>query len=327
MKANIYITRKLPDEVVGRLQEHFHVSMWEEEDTTVPYEVLEKEIKQADGLFSMVTETIDENLLKQAEKLKVISTMAVGYNNIDIEAATKRNIVVTHTPGVLTETTADLTFALLMAASRRLIEASDYLRTGQWKTWSPLLLTGQDIYGSTLGIIGFGKIGQALARRAKGFNMNMLYYNRSRKVEAEKELGAVYTDMETLLKKSDFVCILTPLTDETKHLIDEKELGLMKKTAILINTARGEVVNEAALYTALKDGQISAAGLDVFQQEPISLDHPLLTLPNVVTLPHIGSASVKTRLAMAHLAAKQLIEGLQGKIPEHTVNPIVVKQC
>jgi len=325
MKAKVYITRKLPDEVVERLEEHFHVSMWEDEDTAVPYEILKEEIKEADGLFSTVTETIDENLLEQAEKLKVISTMAVGYNNIDIAAATKRNIMVAHTPGVLTETTADLTFALLMAASRRLIEASDYLRSGQWKTWSPLLLTGQDIYGATMGIIGFGNIGQALARRAKGFNMNVLYYNRSRKEEAEKELGAVFTDMETLLKESDFVCILTPLTEETKHLIDEKELGLMKKTAILINTARGEVVNEAALYTALKNGQILAAGLDVFQQEPISLDHPLLTLPNVVALPHIGSASVKTRLAMAHLAAKQLIEGLQGKIPQHPVNPMVFK--
>jgi len=325
MKAKVYITRKLPDEVVERLEEHFHVSMWEDEDTAVPYEILKEEIKEADGLFSTVTETIDENLLEQAEKLKVISTMAVGYNNIDIAAATKRNIMVAHTPGVLTETTADLTFALLMAASRRLIEASDYLRSGQWKTWSPLLLTGQDIYGATMGIIGFGNIGQALARRTKGFNMNVLYYNRSRKEEAEKELGAVFTDMETLLKESDFVCILTPLTEETKHLIDEKELGLMKKTAILINTARGEVVNEAALYTALKNGQILAAGLDVFQQEPISLDHPLLTLPNVVALPHIGSASVKTRLAMAHLAAKQLIEGLQGKIPQHPVNPMVFK--
>jgi len=325
MKAKVYITRKLPDEVVERLEEHFHVSMWEDEDTAVPYEILKEEIKEADGLFSTVTETIDENLLEQAEKLKVISTMAVGYNNIDIAAATKRNIMVAHTPGVLTETTADLTFALLMAASRRLIEASDYLRSGQWKTWSPLLLTGQDIYGATMGIIGFGNIGQALARRTKGFNMNVLYYNRSRKEEAEKELGAVFTDMETLLKESDFVCILTPLTEETKHLIDEKELGLMKKTAILINTARGEVVNEAALYTALKNGQILAAGLDVFQQEPISLDHPLLTLSNVVALPHIGSASVKTRLAMAHLAAKQLIEGLQGKIPQHPVNPMVFK--
>ncbi|WP_394236544.1 2-hydroxyacid dehydrogenase [Niallia oryzisoli] len=325
MNAKVYITRKLPDEVVERLEEHFHVSMWEDEDTAVPYEILKEEIKEADGLFSTVTETIDENLLEQAEKLKVISTMAVGYNNIDIAAATKRNIMVAHTPGVLTETTADLTFALLMAASRRLIEASDYLRSGQWKTWSPLLLTGQDIYGATMGIIGFGNIGQALARRAKGFNMNVLYYNRSRKEEAEKELGAVFTDMETLLKESDFVCILTPLTEETKHLIDEKELGLMKKTAILINTARGEVVNEAALYTALKNGQILAAGLDVFQQEPISLDHPLLTLSNVVALPHIGSASVKTRLAMAHLAAKQLIEGLQGKIPQHPVNPMVFK--
>ncbi|WP_071394072.1 2-hydroxyacid dehydrogenase [Bacillus tuaregi] len=323
MKARIYITRKLPDEVVRGLQEQFHVTMWEKVDIPVPYEILEKEIQHVDGLFSMLTETIDEKLLQKAKKLKVISTMAVGYNNIDIAAASKQRIMVTHTPGVLTETTADLTFALLMAAARRVIEASDYVRKGSWKTWSPMLLTGQDIYGSTLGIIGFGQIGQALARRAAGFNMKVLYYSRSRKEHAEKETGAIYTDLESLLKESDFVSVLTPLTAETKHIIDEKELALMKKTAILINTARGEVVNETALYQALQNGEILAAGLDVFQEEPISMDHPLLTLPNVVALPHIGSASVKTRLAMAHLAAQQLIDGLHGKRPENTVNPIV----
>ncbi|WP_102348887.1 2-hydroxyacid dehydrogenase [Bacillus sp. Marseille-P3661] len=325
MKQKIYITRKIPAEIVNKLSEQFYVSMWEEEDVPVPYDVLEKEIEDVDGLYCLLTDTIDANLMDKASNLKVISTMAVGYNNIDIQAATDRRIIVTNTPGVLTETTADLTFALLMATSRRLIEASDFLRNGKWKTWSPLLLSGQDIHGSTLGIIGLGSIGQAVARRAKGFNMNVLYYNRSRKLEAEKELGVQYVEKDQLLQESDFVVLLTPFTSETKHLIDAKELSLMKNTAILINTSRGEVVNEVALYESLKEGQIWAAGLDVFQQEPVPTDHPLLTLPNVVTLPHIGSASMQTRTAMAYLAADQLMDGLKGIAPKNTINPMVIK--
>jgi glyoxylate reductase len=325
MKPKIYITRKLPEEIIVMLEKYCHVTMWQEEEQPVPYEVLEQEIESVEALFCLLTDRIDVNLMDQASKLKVISTMAVGYNHIDIQAATDRKIIVTNTPGVLTETTADLTFALLMAASRRLVEASDFLRKGQWKTWSPMQLSGQDIFGATLGIIGFGNIGQAVARRAKGFNMDVLYYSRSRKEEAEKELGANYVDMETLLRESDFVCLLTPYTKETRYLIDKKELALMKKTAILINISRGEVVNETALYDALKTEQIWAAGLDVYEQEPVPLQHPLLTLPNVVTLPHIGSASVKTRMAMARLAAQQLIEGLQGGIPKNTVNPMGFK--
>ncbi|OLS41050.1 D-glycerate dehydrogenase [Bacillus sp. MRMR6] len=326
MKPKIYITRKLPDEIVAMLEEYCRVTMWQEEGQPVPYEILEREIESVDALFCLLTDRIDAKLIDKAKILKVISTMAVGYNHIDIQAATDQKIIVTNTPGVLTETTADLTFALLMAASRRLVEASDFLRKGQWKTWSPMQLSGQDIFGATLGIIGFGNIGQAVARRANGFNMNVIYYNRSRKEEAEKELGATYKDLETLLTESDFVCLLTPFTKETKHLIDRNEIALMKKTAILINTSRGEVVNEEALFDALKNEQIWAAGLDVFQQEPVPLQHPLLTLPNVVTLPHIGSASVKTRLAMARLAAQQLIEGLQGAMPENTVNPMAYKK-
>lgn len=325
MKPKIYITRKIPDQTVTWLSEQCHVSMWEEEDTPVPHDVLECEIKEVDGLYCMLTDKIDRTLLDKAKNLKVISTMAVGYNNIDIQAATDKGIVVAHTPGVLTETTADLTFALLMAAARRLCEASEFLRKGNWKTWSPMFMTGQDIYGATLGIVGLGSIGQAVARRAQGFNMNVLYYNRTRKPEAEKEIGVQFADMHTLLKESDFVCLLTPLTPETRNLIDHKELSLMKKTAVLINTARGEVVNEQALYQALKNGTIWAAGLDVFHHEPVPLDHPLLTLTNVVTLPHIGSASVNTRTAMAHLAARQLIEGLQGETPQNPANPEVLK--
>ncbi|MFC0274381.1 2-hydroxyacid dehydrogenase [Metabacillus herbersteinensis] len=323
MKPKVYITRKLPDEIVNKIKEVCEVSMWEKEDIPVPREVLEQEIKDVDGLYSLLTETIDEPLLEKAKNLKIVSNMAVGYNNIDVEAATKKGIMITNTPGVLTETTADLTFALLMATARRIVESSNYIREGKWETWSPMLLTGQDIYGSTLGIIGMGRIGEALAKRAAGFNMKLLYHNRSRKEELEQELGLSYTDMNSLLRESDFVCVLTPLTPETKNLIDYEQLALMKETAVLINTARGGVVNEEALYEALKNGEIWAAGLDVFEQEPISMENPLLSLPNVIAIPHIGSASITTRKNMAKLAADNLLQGLSGKEPKNLVNQIV----
>jgi glyoxylate reductase len=294
--------------------------MWEQEDTPVPLDVLEREIQGVDGLFCLLTETIDEDLLEKAGNLKIISNMAVGYNNIDVDAASKRGIMVTNTPGVLTETTADLTFALLMATARRVVEASEYVKDGKWKTWSPMLLTGQDIYGATLGIIGLGRIGESLSKRAKGFDMDVLYYNRSQKIEAEEALGITYTDLETLLRQSDYVCVLTPYTVETKDLIGKYELSLMKKSAILINTARGGIVNEEALYEALKNGVIWAAGLDVFEEEPVDIEHPLLSLPNVVALPHIGSASIRTRTLMAELACQNLLLGLDGEQPLHLVN-------
>ncbi|KGM45661.1 D-glycerate dehydrogenase [Neobacillus niacini] len=319
MKPKVYITRKVPAEIVTKIEDYCQVRMWDEDDIPVPRVVLEEEIKDVEGLFCLLTENIDRELLEKAEQLKVISSMAVGYNNVDIEAAKEKGITVTNTPGVLTETTADLTFALLMAASRRLVESSDYLRNGNWKTWSPMQLTGQDIYGATLGIIGMGRIGASLAKRARGFDMNILYYNRSRKYDLEEELNLTFTEMDSLLKQSDFICIMTPYTPETKNLIGSRELSLMKNTAILINTARGGIVNEEALFHALKKGEIWAAGLDVFEQEPVSLDHPLLSLPNVVTLPHIGSASIKTRMKMADLAADNLLLALQNQTPKHVV--------
>ncbi|PLR80733.1 D-glycerate dehydrogenase [Bacillus canaveralius] len=320
MTAKIYVTRKLPEQIISKLQISYEVRMWAKENVPVPREVLKKEISMADGLLCLITESIDEDLLQIAENLKVISNMAVGYNNIDVEAASKRGIRVTNTPGVLTETTADLTFALLMATARRVVESSNYLREGKWDTWSPMLLTGQDIYGATIGIVGLGRIGEAVAKRAKGFDMNILYYNRSRKPHAEKELGIRYTELNELLKVSDFICIMTPYTPETVNLIGKEQLQLMKKTAIVINTARGGIVNETALYEALKDGQIWGAGLDVFTEEPVDLDHPLLSLANVVALPHIGSASIKTRMKMANLAADNLLEALAGNTPSCLVN-------
>ncbi|WP_017378834.1 2-hydroxyacid dehydrogenase [Paenisporosarcina sp. TG-14] len=315
----LYITRKLPEEVLTKLSASFSIRMWDKEDQPVPRHTLEKEVEDIDGLLCLLTDNIDSHLISKSKKLKIISNMAVGYNNIDMEAANERNIMVTNTPGVLTETTADLTFALLMATARRLVESSNYLRDGNWKTWSLMMLTGQDIFGATLGIIGLGNIGEAVARRAQGFSMKTLYYNRSRKYDVEKELNIIYTDLETLLKESDFVCVMTPYTKETEHLIGKEQLGLMKESAILINTARGGIVDEQALYEALKSKKIWGAGLDVIEKEPIDLNHSLLTLPNVILLPHIGSASVKTRTAMADIAVTNLINGLTGEGTIHLV--------
>ncbi|MBB2480531.1 D-glycerate dehydrogenase [Bacillus sp. APMAM] len=320
MKKKVYITRKLPQVIYKKLADKFEVKMWNKTDQPVPREILIEEVKEMDGLFCLLTETIDQEVIENAPKLKVIANMAVGYNNINIQAATEKGIIVTNTPGVLTETTADLTFALLMATARRVVEASDYLRNGEWKTWSPMQLTGQDIYGATLGIIGMGRIGQALVKRAKGFDMNIIYYNRSRKPAMEKEMGIQYMELKELLQASDYISILIPYSSEVHHFIGEKELKLMKKSAILINTARGGIVDEAALFDALKTGEIWAAGLDVFEQEPVNLDSSLLTLPNVVTLPHIGSASEKTRLKMADLAAENLICVLNGEAALTRVN-------
>jgi glyoxylate reductase len=319
LKPKVYITRRLPDEIIAKIKKECEIRIWDETDIPVPREVVEKEIADVEGLFCLITETVDMELLEKAPQLKVVSNMAVGYNNIDIKAAKEKGVTVTNTPGVLTETTADLTFALLMATARRLIESSDYLREGSWKTWSPMQLTGQDIYGATLGIIGMGRIGAALAKRAKGFDMNVLYHSSSRKLSLEEDLNMKFVELDSLLEESDFVCIMTPSTPETINLISARELSLMKKTAILINTARGGIVNEDDLYCALKNGEIWAAGLDVFEQEPISLDHPLLSLPNVVTVPHIGSASINTRMKMADLAAENLLLALRNQIPKHVV--------
>jgi glyoxylate reductase len=322
MKPKVYITRKLPDEVIGYLAEECEVRMWEQEDEPVPQEILTEEIAEVDGLLCLLTETVNDSLLNNARNLKVISNMAVGYNNIDVQAATSKGIQVTNTPGVLTETTADLTFGLLIATARRFEESMNYVKEGKWKTWSPMGLTGQDIYGATIGIIGMGDIGEAVARRAKGFNMNILYHNRKRKTAAEETLGAQYRELGDLLKESDFVVALTPYTPQTKDLISYEELAIMKPTSILINTSRGGIVNEEALYQALVEKKIAAAGLDVFEQEPVSPTHPLLQLPNVTALPHIGSASVATRTKMAKLAAFNLLEVLHHRTPPNLVVPV-----
>jgi glyoxylate reductase len=323
VKPKVVITRKIPEEALVMIRSACEVDLWDEEEIPIPREILLSRIADADGLFCLLTETVDEELLEAAKKLKVVSNMAVGYNNIDVTAATGKGILVTNTPGVLTETTADLTFALLLASARRLVEASDYMRMGKWKTWSPMQLTGRDVYGSTLGIIGLGKIGEAVARRARGFGMDLIYHSNSRKMQAEAELGIRYADLNALLEQSDFVVVLTPYTKDTANLIGREQLARMKSTAILINTARGGIVNEQALYEALTQGTIWGAGLDVFENEPARPDHQLLQLANVTALPHIGSATVKTRTIMAKLAADNLVRALSGEKPQHLVNPQV----
>lgn len=320
MKPKVVVTRKVPDRAIELLAPHCELDVWPEEEAPIPREVLERKIRDADGLYCLLTDTVDRALLDLAPRLRIISNMAVGYNNIDVAEATRRNIMVTNTPDVLTETTADLTFALLMAAARRITEAERFLRDGKWKTWSPMLLTGQDVYGATLGIIGLGRIGSAVARRARGFDMRVLYHATRRNEQAERELGVRYAGLDELLAESDFVVIMTPLTPQTRNLIGARELALMKPTAVLVNAARGGIVDERALYDALKEGRIWAAGLDVFEEEPVPTDHPLLSLPNVTALPHIGSASVRTRTRMAELAAENLLDGLAGRVPKCLVN-------
>ncbi|WP_144510612.1 D-glycerate dehydrogenase [Bacillus sp. FJAT-22090] len=315
----VFITRKLPDEVVKQLKEKFNVKMWHSEEIPMTYEELKKEAKDAHALWTVLSDKIDRELIESLPNLKVISNLAVGYNNIDTGAAKERGIIVTNTPGVLTETTADLTFALLLATARRVTESERDLRAGKWKSWTPMGLTGMDVFGATLGIIGMGRIGEAVARRAKGFNMNVLYHNRTRKKEAEEEFGFSYAELDTLLQESDFIVLLTPLTAETKGLIGERELGLMKETASIINVARGGIIDEQALYEALTTNKIWAAGLDVFEVEPVPMDHPLLTLPNVTVLPHIGSASIRTRMAMMQMNAEAIEAVLEEKEPKNRI--------
>lgn len=319
MKPIIYITRKLPEEAVAPLRRKFNIRMWDSESETVPRAILLKEVAEADALWSVIADRIDKEVFEVAKKLKIVANMAVGFNNIDIEAAKEKGIVITNTPGVLTETTADLAFALLLATARGVTEAENELRKGNWVSWSPMEYTGMDVGGATLGIIGMGRIGEAVARRGKGFGMRVLYHNRSRKLETEATLGVEYVALDDLLKESDFVVILAPFTPETVGLIGACELRLMKNTAVLINVARGGIVDETALYEALKNDTIWAAGLDVFEEEPVSLDHPLLTLPNVTVLPHIGSASIRTRLAMMDLNANAIIDVFEGREPKNRV--------
>jgi len=312
MTFKVFVTRHLTHDAEEKLNQFCQAEFWPGE-TPPPYDVLLEKVKNVDGLICLLTDPIDKQLIDRAENLKVISQVAVGVDNIDLEAAAAKNIPVGHTPGLLTDATADMAFALILAAARRLGEAIDYTRLGKWQTWELTTLLGEDVHGATLGIIGMGRIGQAVAKRATGFDMEILYYNRSRKPEAESELGAISVSLPELLKRSDIVSLHVPLNENTQGMIGEQQLALMKSNAILVNTARGAVIDTAALIEALKSGQIGYAGLDVTDPEPLPHTHPLYKLPNAIILPHIGSATRTARNNIALLAVENLIAGLQGK--------------
>ncbi|MCM3705501.1 MULTISPECIES: 2-hydroxyacid dehydrogenase [Cytobacillus] len=319
MKPYVFISRKLPDDVIANLKEKYIVEMWDREDVPVPYDVFLQEAGKADAILTMLSETVNEEVLKAGENLKIVANMAVGYDNVDVKAAKRLGITVTNTPDVLNDSTADLTFALVLAAARRMVEAAEFVKKGDWKSWSPFLLAGQDVHHKTIGIVGMGNIGKTVAKRAAGFDMEILYHNRSRKPDAEQELGAQYVSFDELLERSDFVVCLTPLTEETRNLFNRNAFQKMKNKAIFVNASRGQVVNEHDLYQALKAGEIAAAGLDVFAEEPIGEDHPLLELKNVVAMPHIGSASIETRYNMMRLCVENIDLVLSEKQPKTPV--------
>ncbi len=320
----VFVTLPLPAAGLDLLRERFEVVVMEAEG--MPPDQLKRHIADADpvGIVGMVNVPITDEIMAAAPKLKVIANYAVGYNNVDLQAATGRSILVTNTPGVLTEATADLAFALLLAVARRVVESDQFLRAGKFKGWKADLLLGSDVYGRVLGIIGFGRIGQAIARRGLGFNMSILYTDARRAApEVESELRAVYVPLDELLRKADFVTIHADLNDQTRHLIGERELRLMGPEHFLINAARGPIVDEKALVRALKEGWIKGAGLDVYEREP-AIEPGLTDCVNAVLLPHLGSATVRTRAAMAETAARNLIAAVEGQVPPNLVNPAVL---
>lgn len=325
-RPRVFVARVIPDEGLDPIRQACDVDLWEDELPPPRHELIRR-VAGVDGILSLLTDRVDDELLDAAgPQLKVVSNFAVGFDNIDIPAVTRRRIPAGNTPGVLTETTADLAFALLMAAARRIPESVDYVREGRWQTWGPMLLMGVDIHGSTLGIVGFGRIGREMARRGRGFGMRILYHDvHPATPEEEAELGATRVEIDRLLRESDFVSLHVNLTDETHHLIDADALRAMKPTAVVVNTSRGPVVDPDALTSALRDGEIFAAGLDVTEPEPLPADHPLVSLPNCVVVPHIASASRVTRGKMAAIAAANLLAGVRGERLPHAVNPDVYR--
>ena len=323
MRSKVLITRKIFDDVIAFVRNHFEVDD-NQSDVPFPPETLVEKLRNKAGAIILLTDRIDEAVLSRCPDLKIVSNIAVGYNNIDVPACTRHKVMVTNTPGVLDDTTADFTWTLLLAAARRLIEADRHLRSSQWNGWKLMEFLGSDVHHKTLGICGLGRIGQGVARRAKGFDMQVLYTDLVRAAQSvEKELGASFVDKKTLLAQSDFVTLHVPLGPQTTHYISKAELALMKPTAILINASRGPVIDEKALVQALKEGKIAGAGLDVYEREP-EVEPALLSMKNVVLAPHIASASHETRLRMAMMAAENLIAGLTGKRPSNLVNEEVL---
>jgi glyoxylate reductase len=325
-KPRVFVTRLIPDAGLRKIKEHCDAEVWPEQ-LPPPAEVLRQKIASCDGLLSLLTDRIDGPLLDAAPRLKVVSNYAVGFNNIDVPAATARGICVGNTPGVLTDATADMAFCLLIAAARRVVEGHNYSVAGHWKTWEPLGHLGQDLAGRTVGIVGMGRIGFAMAQRCRGgWGMRVLYHDVYKNDKAETELGARQVDLETLLRESDFISVHTDLNEKTRGMFGAEQFRKMKPTAVFINTARGPLHDQKALYEALKAGTIFAAGLDVTDPEPPAADDPLLKLPNVVVAPHIASATVGTRNAMAEIAADNLLAGVSGQPLRAWVNPEVASQ-
>jgi lactate dehydrogenase-like 2-hydroxyacid dehydrogenase len=323
-RPRVFVARIIPEEGLAPIREACDAAIWED-DLPPPRATLLDAVRGCDGVLTLLTDRVDDEFLDAAGPgLKVVSNYAVGFDNIDVPACTRRGIPAGNTPGVLTETTADLAFALLMAAARRLPEGDRYVRDGRWKTWGPLLLLGPDVHGATIGIVGFGRIGQAMARRARGFGMTVLYQDVQRVDPAvEAELGATFLPLEELLPRADFVSLHTNLTPATKGMIDAEKLSWMKPNAVLVNTSRGPVIDHAALADALRSGRIFAAALDVTDPEPIPMDDPLVGLDNCLIVPHIASASRATRAKMAEMAAANLLAGLRGEPLPTPINPEV----
>lgn len=318
---SVFVTRKIPEEGLKILRACCEVEIFEADRMPTKQEII-KHARDKEGLLCLLTDTIDREVMDACPRLRAISTYSAGVNHIDISYATQKNIIVTNAPAALTETTADLAFALLLAVARRIPESDRFMRERKFNGWAPMLMLGHDVYGKTIGIVGAGKIGTAVARRAKGFSMNILYYSRKQNSEIEA-MGGIKKDIDELCAESDFVSLHVPLSQETYHIIDERRLRLMKKTAFLINTSRGQCVDENALVRCLKEGVIAGAALDVFEFEP-AVSEELYEMENVVLTPHIGSATLATRRNMAIMAAEQLVKALRGERPEYVVNPGVL---
>lgn len=317
------MTRHLPGGALDLLAEHAALTLWEGE-LPPPREELARQAAGSDGLLTLLTDLIDAGILELAPRLLAISNMATGFDNIDVPAANSHKVLVTRTSGVLSETTAEFTIALMFAAARRIVEGDRRTRAGNWKTWDPEVLLGQDLAGASLGIVGMGGIGAEVARRARALGMQVVYQSRTRKPSLERRYRMEFLALDDLLRRSDFVSLHAPFTPDTRHLISSRTLALMKPTAVLVNTARGSLVDQQALHAALAEGVIAAAALDVTEPEPMAPHDPLLSLPNVIVTPHIASASVATRSRMAMLAAVNLVEALSGRVPKDTVNREIV---
>ena len=322
MPPDIFVTRPIFDEVLERLRREAHVEV-NAEDRVLPKNELIARLREADGVMTLLTDTVDRDLLDAAPRLKVVSNVAVGYNNVDVDSATQLGIMITNTPGVLTETTADFAWALLMAAARRVVEGDSYTRAKKFKVWDLRMFLGHDVFGKTLGIVGFGRIGQAVARRAKGFGMRIVICGSERVPDAViRDLGAERLPADDVFRVSDFISLHVPLSETTKHLLNDRTFAMMKPECIVVNTSRGPVIDEKALVRALKQGRIAAAALDVFEREP-EIEPELLEMDNVVLAPHIASASRETRLKMCDMAAGNLLAALNGQRPPNLVNSLV----